>query len=232
MADIAAHLVDRVLPAAPYRLLVLSFPWALRFHLALDTALRAPIRPQAALPLQGSAHHEGHEGQESPTKPLCASIEGFSLHAASAVGEHDREGLERLCRYGLPKRQGQSPRWLSGPAASPGPASLRAQSPSTASTAHAATPRWSCSLGSGIPASGRRSLNPAIRTRLRRRLRRFGPHNLQGCSGPKLLVSLHPGPSLQLPGGIQKSRDLDPYPGIVEVPPHVTNPGFHRKLLP
>ena len=38
---------------------------------------------------------------ESPDKPLCARLGGFSLHAATAVVEHDREGLERLCRYGL-----------------------------------------------------------------------------------------------------------------------------------
>ena len=31
---------------------------------------------------------------------LCARIEGFSLHAGTAVHENDREGLERLCRYG------------------------------------------------------------------------------------------------------------------------------------
>ena len=35
-ADIAAHLVDRVLPVAPYRQWVLTFPWHLRFMLAVD----------------------------------------------------------------------------------------------------------------------------------------------------------------------------------------------------
>jgi hypothetical protein len=34
-------------------------------------------------------------------KPLCASVAGFSLHAAQNVPAHDREALERLCRYGL-----------------------------------------------------------------------------------------------------------------------------------
>ena len=38
MADCAAHLVDRVLPSAGYRQLVLSFPYPLRFHLARDPA--------------------------------------------------------------------------------------------------------------------------------------------------------------------------------------------------
>jgi hypothetical protein len=39
MADIAAHLVDHLLPVAPYRQWVLTFPWALRFRLAVDRAL-------------------------------------------------------------------------------------------------------------------------------------------------------------------------------------------------
>ncbi|MFC1482496.1 transposase zinc-binding domain-containing protein, partial [Myxococcota bacterium] len=36
MVETAAHLVDRLLPEAPYRQWVLSFPWRLRFHLARD----------------------------------------------------------------------------------------------------------------------------------------------------------------------------------------------------
>jgi hypothetical protein len=36
-----------------------------------------------------------------PAKPLSAMVNGFSLHAACTVDEDDREGLERLCRYGL-----------------------------------------------------------------------------------------------------------------------------------
>jgi len=35
------------------------------------------------------------------SKPQCASVGGFSLHAAQAVAAEDREALERLCRYGL-----------------------------------------------------------------------------------------------------------------------------------
>jgi hypothetical protein len=34
-------------------------------------------------------------------KPLCARVDGFTLHAARRVEAHDREGLEQLCRYGL-----------------------------------------------------------------------------------------------------------------------------------
>jgi len=44
-------------------------------------------------------------GLEAPPseigKPLCAKVCGFSLHAARTVEATDREGLERLCRYGL-----------------------------------------------------------------------------------------------------------------------------------
>lgn len=37
---------------------------------------------------------------EEDLPPLCARIDGFSLHAASVIHENDRAGLERLCRYG------------------------------------------------------------------------------------------------------------------------------------
>jgi hypothetical protein len=36
---------------------------------------------------------------QPPAPPLCACIEGFSLHAGVAIHENDREGLERLARY-------------------------------------------------------------------------------------------------------------------------------------
>jgi hypothetical protein len=39
MAELAAHLVDRVLPHVPMRQWVLSMPWALRVHLASDPEL-------------------------------------------------------------------------------------------------------------------------------------------------------------------------------------------------
>jgi hypothetical protein len=31
--------------------------------------------------------------------PLCADIDGFSLHAAVRVESYDRKRLEQLCRY-------------------------------------------------------------------------------------------------------------------------------------
>jgi len=38
---------------------------------------------------------------EPPKTPRCAHLAGYSLHANTAIAEHDRQGLERLCRYGL-----------------------------------------------------------------------------------------------------------------------------------
>ena len=43
----------------------------------------------------------GRDGRYEPRvkAPLCAEIEGFSLHADAWVAARDRESLERLCRY-------------------------------------------------------------------------------------------------------------------------------------
>jgi hypothetical protein len=38
---------------------------------------------------------------EDGYKALCARVDGYSLHAARTVDAGDRQGLERLCRYGL-----------------------------------------------------------------------------------------------------------------------------------
>ena len=43
MADIAAHLVDELLPEAVYRQWVLTFPWLLRFRLAVDRPLSTAL---------------------------------------------------------------------------------------------------------------------------------------------------------------------------------------------
>jgi len=44
MAEAAAHLVDNVLPEVPVRQWVLSFPWRLRYLLALDARLCRAVR--------------------------------------------------------------------------------------------------------------------------------------------------------------------------------------------
>ena len=43
----------------------------------------------------------GRDGRYQPfvKGPLCAEVEGFSLHAGAWVGPRDREGLEKVCRY-------------------------------------------------------------------------------------------------------------------------------------
>jgi hypothetical protein len=37
--------------------------------------------------------------EDQARQPLCADIDGFSLHAAVRVEAHDRKRLEQLCRY-------------------------------------------------------------------------------------------------------------------------------------
>ena len=210
MADTAAHLVDRVLPEAPYRQWVLTFPWSLRLAIAMDKTLLAAMlrvhfrtlfawqrRRGRALGIRGetgavtfiqrfggalNTNPHAHsivpdglfvigengrltfvplpppsdeeveeltqrlaarlgdlaqrrcaaaadmpledddallsaavsEAQWVPRtgnlfddfavaekKPLCAKVDGFTLHAARVVEAHDRDGLEKLIRYGL-----------------------------------------------------------------------------------------------------------------------------------
>jgi hypothetical protein len=61
----------------------------------LACALTPPTGPeQMTIPPGAGLFHP-------PAKSLCAVVHGFSLHAARTVDEEDREGLERLCRYGL-----------------------------------------------------------------------------------------------------------------------------------
>ena len=58
---------------------------------------RVAFGPRAGhkvLTLRGTTPHEATAHQ-----PLCADIDGFSLHAAVRVEAHDRRRLERLCRY-------------------------------------------------------------------------------------------------------------------------------------
>jgi hypothetical protein len=38
-------------------------------------------------------------GREVKLPPRCAQVGGFNLHAGMVIGAHNREGLERLCRY-------------------------------------------------------------------------------------------------------------------------------------
>ena len=38
-------------------------------------------------------------GRDVPLPPHCAQVGGFNLHAGVRIGERNRQGLERLCRY-------------------------------------------------------------------------------------------------------------------------------------
>jgi hypothetical protein len=53
-----------------------------------------PRAGQKVLSLRGAMPREG-----TPRQPLCADIDGFSLHAGVRVEAHDRKRLEQLCRY-------------------------------------------------------------------------------------------------------------------------------------
>ena len=53
-----------------------------------------PRAGQKVLTLRGAMPREDWVRQ-----PLCADIDGFSLHAAVRVEAHDRKRLEQLCRY-------------------------------------------------------------------------------------------------------------------------------------
>jgi hypothetical protein len=53
-----------------------------------------PRAGRRVLTLRGAMPREAAARQ-----PLCADIDGFSLHAAVRVEAHDRKRLERLCRY-------------------------------------------------------------------------------------------------------------------------------------
>jgi len=53
-----------------------------------------PRAGQKMLTLRGAMPREAAARQ-----PLCADIDGFSLHAAVRVEAHDRKRLEQLCRY-------------------------------------------------------------------------------------------------------------------------------------
>ena len=68
-----------------------------------------PRAGQKVLTLRGAMPREDRTRQ-----PLCADIDGFSLHAAVRVEAHDRKRLEQLCRYIT--RPPRRPRRASGPA--------------------------------------------------------------------------------------------------------------------
>jgi hypothetical protein len=67
----------------------------------LDGALgEAMCRPDLPLWTREEKEQDA-EAAAAPRPRRCASVDGFSIHAGTAVGPTDRVGLEKLCRYGL-----------------------------------------------------------------------------------------------------------------------------------
>jgi hypothetical protein len=66
----------------------------------LMLAVHAPSARAHAL-VSGGGEDEPEGSAPFSGEPLCAHLGGFSLHAARWVASHDRQGLERLLRYGL-----------------------------------------------------------------------------------------------------------------------------------
>ncbi len=60
------------------------------------------VMSRPALPLWAeAAHDEQAEAASAPRPRRCASVDGFSIHAGTAVSATNRIGLEKLCRHGL-----------------------------------------------------------------------------------------------------------------------------------
>lgn len=59
---------------------------------------RTALEPQAGSRL-GRLGTPAVDPSAAPRAPLCANVDGFSLHAAVRVGAGQRDRLERLCRY-------------------------------------------------------------------------------------------------------------------------------------
>ena len=77
---------------------------------ALQTALcKSMSAPSSADQLR--LVEQDHQGSGPAGRSLCARVAGFSLHAGSSAGSEDREGLERLCRYGLRAPFSQERSW-------------------------------------------------------------------------------------------------------------------------
>lgn len=70
-------------------------PEAALLHRAVQLALWLPRGGPSGDDTSAADH-----GSDTP-KPLCAKVDGFSLHAFRTVAPEDRAGLEQLCRYGL-----------------------------------------------------------------------------------------------------------------------------------
>ena len=104
------HRITRALVRAGVLVEDPEYPW-LDLHLdsggenALEQLVSTAVRYRIAVgPIAGrkakTLHNPGAvSGQSAPTKTLTAARNGFSLNAALACEAHQRDKLERLCRY-------------------------------------------------------------------------------------------------------------------------------------
>jgi hypothetical protein len=69
-------------------------PWPLQTAAITYRIAFGPRAGQKLLTLRGAMPREATARQ-----PLCADIDGFSLHAAVRIEAHDHKRLEQLCRY-------------------------------------------------------------------------------------------------------------------------------------
>jgi len=96
-ADGAPHFVAAGTPADDQLHALLQTIIARLMKLLTALTYRIAFGPRAGqkvLTLRGALPHEAPARQ-----PLCADIDGFSLHAAVRVHAHERKRLEQLCRY-------------------------------------------------------------------------------------------------------------------------------------
>jgi hypothetical protein len=73
MAEVAAHLVDRVLPAVPMRQWVLSLPVSLRYRIAYDGALLTPILDAFIRAVFASLRRRARE-RYGVRRPQCGAV--------------------------------------------------------------------------------------------------------------------------------------------------------------
>ncbi|MCP4660436.1 MAG: hypothetical protein GY856_33965, partial [bacterium] len=98
VAQLTSEVVERLTPIAVERLRQAQqqSEWGEDEDVALYSSTAEALRP-----LLWPVGRREQSASTAVSKPLCARVGGFSLHAARLVEAHDRRGLERLCRYGL-----------------------------------------------------------------------------------------------------------------------------------
>ena len=95
-AETAADLVDRVLPVAPYRQWVLTFPWELRFLLAVEPEFLSETLRSCGASSSTSTYHRRRQSSPPRTQPTRPRTCGRKT--------------TKIDRRGLPHRNGVSTR--------------------------------------------------------------------------------------------------------------------------